>query len=395
MDNKANISSLRYTRVAVSAFFFFQGLCFSNWATRIPDVKTNLGLDDAEWGTVLLMMPIGQVSAMGITTPLITKFGSKSISLIGFLLFAITFVTVSLARDQYSLMVILVLLGLFANLCNLAVNTQAVNLEKLYEKPIMSSIHGSWSIANVVGALVGMLFINIRLSTLQHFVSVASVSLLLILFFTKFLLPKLIDKKIHEQKIAKDKIAKKRPEHFLYLLGIIGFCGLAMEATMVDWGAIYFKSVVEAPENLYSLGFTAFVITMAIGRFVSDKVVEKWGERSFFIMCGLIVIVGALLTFVSPSLITSTLAFMIIGFGIAGISPVVFSVAARKTMVSAQLALTLMFGLSFSGFLLIPPFIGYLSYILDLRTAFTLFIVLGICVVTLASVLRILKKEIR
>lgn len=395
MIDKADVNSLRNIRFAVSAFFFCQGFCFSNWATRIPDIKTGLGLDDASWGAVLLMMPIGQVAAMGVANPLISKFGSRKIAFAAFFCFMAAFLSISLVRNQYLLMIVLILFGLFANTCNLAVNTQAVNIEKLYGRSIMSSIHGSWSVANVVGALIGLLIINLHLNTFQHFLSITVIAGLVAIIAAKYLLSEEDVKEISMNNIIKDSSAKskKRPEYFLFTLGLIGFCGIALEATIADWGAIYFKRIVEAPVNLYTVGFTAFAIMMAVGRFTSDKVVRKFGERRFFQLSGLLVIIGGLLTFLYPGLVTSTVAFMLIGFGIAGISPIVFSVAARKTVISTQMALTLIFGISFTGFLTVPPLIGYISHAVNLRYAFTLILVLGAFVVVLASVINILKNE--
>ena len=51
-------------RLSVSTFYFLQGLVFASWASRIPDIKNALGLNDADLGSVLFAVPVGQMSAM-------------------------------------------------------------------------------------------------------------------------------------------------------------------------------------------------------------------------------------------------------------------------------------------------------------------------------------------
>ena len=132
-------------RKALFSLYFCQGLCFSSWASRIPDIKTYLGLGDAAWGTILLMIPIGQICGMTISGLLISKVGSKRILPIALVGYVLSLLSIGISATEYSLIMSLIVFGFFGNFCNISVNTQGVSLEAVYDKPIMASFHGGWS----------------------------------------------------------------------------------------------------------------------------------------------------------------------------------------------------------------------------------------------------------
>ena len=134
--------SKKQIRIAVSAFFFCQGLCFASWASRIPDLKSTSHLSDAALGSILLALPAGQLLAMPFSGRLVTSFGSKKVLRICAVLYAICLTNIGLATQSWHLALGLFLFGICGNMCNISVNTQAVSAEKIYDRPIMTSFHG-------------------------------------------------------------------------------------------------------------------------------------------------------------------------------------------------------------------------------------------------------------
>ena len=74
---KAKKSYLNRVRLATSLFFFGMGFCFATWASRIPDIKSMLQLSEAELGTLLFALPVGQLIAMPISGKIVTKYGNS------------------------------------------------------------------------------------------------------------------------------------------------------------------------------------------------------------------------------------------------------------------------------------------------------------------------------
>src|SRR3954471_7102670 len=156
-------------RVAVGAFFFLAGLTFSTWASRIPDIKTALGLSEAGLGLVLFALPVGQLLSLPLSAWLSSRYGTKSVMLVAAILYPLTLVLLATAPSIMLLISALFLFGLWANMINIAMNTQAVGVENLYGRSIMASFHGLWSLAGFTGAVLGSFFVSAGFSPLIHF----------------------------------------------------------------------------------------------------------------------------------------------------------------------------------------------------------------------------------
>lgn len=381
---------IRRIRFAVFSFFFLQGLCFSTWASRIPDIKSSLGMDDAAWGTMLLMIPIGQICGMTLSGILITRIGSKRILTVALISYAITLFLIGIVKSEYLLIATLIIYGFFGNFCNIAVNTQGVTLESQYNRPIMSSFHGGWSLASFTGAAIGLLMAVLRLPPSIHFTIIAVTICLGALFNFKYLQPDL--QRDTKNSLSDTQQAKKnKPELFLILLGIVAFCGMAAEGAITDWNGVYLQDVVGVKKHLAPIGLTAYMITMATGRFFMDKAIQKWGRKRVLQYSGTMISLGLFLAVIYPNFIVTIIAFMIVGFGTSGVVPTLYSVAGQKTKISTGMALTIVSSISFMGFLLGPPLIGYISHATNLRYSYAVVAILGICIVWLSSRLKVLK----
>lgn len=377
-------------RLAIFCLYFCTGICFSSWASRIPDIKTALGLGDAAWGTILLMIPIGQICGMTISGLLISKVGSKKILPIALIGYVIALLFIGLSSSEYALIISLIVFGFFGNFCNISVNTQAVSLEATYNKPIMASFHGGWSLAGLTGASVGLLMASLHLLPIYHFCIIGSLVIVTLILNKPFLQPD-----IKKEKDPADIAAKKKnkPETFLFLLGIVAFCGMAAEGAMSDWSGLYLIDVVGTPKHLAPIGLAAYMVTMASGRFLIDKATQKWGRRRVVQAGGILIATGLFAAVAFPHFITVIIAFMIIGFGTAGIVPTIYSIAGQRTRISTSIALTIVSSVSFLGFLMGPPLIGYIASATNLRYSYALIGLFGICIVVLASLIKVFRKE--
>ena len=162
---------------------------------------------------------------------------------------------------------------------------------------------------------------------------------------------------------------------------------------MFDWSGLYFRDVVGASEELVPIGFAAFMITMASGRFVGDKIIQRWGRRRMVQISGILISLGLFTAVAFPHIITTTISFMVIGLGVSSIIPIIYSTAGQKTKISTGMALTIVSSISFFGFLLGPPIIGYISHASNLRYSYALIGIFGICISILGSRLRVFRND--
>ena len=360
-------------------FYFAMGLCFATWASRIPTIKTALNLSDGELGSILFALPVGQLTMMYFSGKLVTKFGSHRILPVAILMYAFSLTNLGLAQNAWQLALGLYFFGICSNLTNISVNTQGVYTEGLFKRTIMSSFHGMWSLAGFTGALVGLGILALGLSTYTHFLIIAFISILLIALNFKFLI-----KAKEPIKTAKKKGFSK-PDKTLVLLGVIGFCSMASEGIMFDWSGVFFKDIVKVPGALVILGYTSFMIMMASGRFFGDKLINRFGRKKVMQISGIMISTGFFTAVAFPYIIPSMIAFMVIGLGVSTIVPTLYSIAGKHPTIPTGEALTAVSSVSFLGFLMGPPIIGYIAELSSLRFSFAFIGIFGVLIAFMVS----------
>lgn len=380
----AKQSYLNRMRLAVSLFYFSMGLTFASWASRIPDIKEALHLSEADLGTVLFAIPVGQLVMMPFSGKIVIKYGSSKTVVLGIIMYILAMVSLGLGTEVWHLMLSLFFFGVFSNFTNISVNTQGILTEGIFRRPIMSAFHGAWSLAGFTGALVGLVMMNFGVNPLYHFAAVAV--LLYINIFANYrhlVKTRPAKPKVQEAESKRSLLPKLNPA--LVWLGVIGFCSMVSEGIMFDWSGVYFKDVVKAPESLVVLGYTSFMIMMASGRFIGDKVTGRFGRKRVLQVSGVLISGGMYLAVLLPYVVPSAIGFMLVGLGVSTVVPGVYSLAGRTPGIEPSEALTAVSSVSFLGFLIGPPVIGYIASAIGLKMSFAVIGVFGIGIAFLVN----------
>lgn len=378
----ANTLSLpvpRIYRIALSIFFFVQGLIFASWASRIPDIKLKFHLNDAELGSLLFALPAGQMAGMALSGYLVSRFGSRLMLLIGVVMYPGMLILLGAAPTLPLLVTALTIFGLCANLINIAANTQAISVEALYRKSIMASFHGLWSLAGFTGGLIGGFMAAHKQTPFVHYCIIFGLTMILALLSGPYLLPRDASRNNKKTSIF------VKPDRNIILLGMITFACMICEGTMFEWSGVYFQQIVHAPAALVGLGFTAFMSTMAGGRFAADYFITRFGVKRMLQISGVTILTGLLTAVILPTLIPTTIGFLLVGLGVASVVPMTYSLAGRSRTIQPGVALAMVSSIGFLGFLLGPPLIGFVAEAFGLRWSFTLIAVLGLGTTLLAG----------
>ncbi|MCY7421501.1 MAG: MFS transporter [Chitinophagaceae bacterium] len=378
MNIALNINTRVY-RIAISAFFFVAGLTFATWASRIPDIKSKLQLSDAALGLILFALPVGQMVSLPLSAALVSRFGSKSLIITGALLYPLSLILLSVSGTGIALAFSLFVFGIWANLLNIAMNTQAVSVENIYGRSIMASFHGVWSMAGFAGALAGTFFVSNSISPLLHFTIICIVTGLVVWAAYRHTVPSDMSETGEKKKLF------VKPDSRILLLGMIAFCCMVCEGAMADWSGVYYQKVVQAPAALTTVGYVAFMGTMATGRFFGDWLVTKFGVTRILQLSGVLIAGGLVTAVLLPNMATATIGFLMVGFGVSSVVPVVFSLAGKSKNMSPGAALASVSTISFLGFLIGPPVIGFVAELTSLRISFLIIALLGFGTTLLAS----------
>lgn len=373
------------TQWSIRGLFFAYGIAFATWASRIPEIKEALGLSDGQLGAILFAMPVGQLLGLQFSGRIAVRFGSHRVTVPGVLVYLAVLVLLGMAARPWHLVVALGIFGLCGNLASTSLQTQGVLAEKQAERPLMGSFHGSWSVGGFCGGLLGLLAAQAEVGPGLHFAAVALVLGCLVPLGRRHL--------VAIAPVRNAPVRSRRFDPVLVQLGLIGFCTMGMEGCMFDWSGVYFREVVHAPVALVPLGYTAFMVTAAFGRFVGDRVVARFGRLRVLQVSGLCASVGLGLSVLLPWLVPATFAFMLVGLSVSNIIPTVYSLAGKSRPEDPANALAGVAQVSFLGFLLAPPVIGGVASYFGLRASFAAVACLGLAVPWLASRASALKGE--
>lgn len=363
---------LRMARLSVVGLFAINGLAFSNWFVRIPAVEEHLGLSTSALGLALLGTAVGPLVTMPLAGMLTPRFGSRRIALVATLGLALATALPGNAPNAIGLFFAMALMGGSSGAMDVAMNAQGVEVERRAGRSLMSSFHGGFSVATIVGAGTGALAARWDVDPGLHLAVVAALLVVATLFVQRGLLDI-----AHERETAGER-ARLRLPRVLWPAAVIGFCGLLAEGSVSDWSGIFLRRELDAGAGFAALGFAVFAVTMSIGRLTGDAVIDRVGARRVIAGSGLLAAVGMATVVVSTAPWVALVGFLVAGLGLAVTAPIAFSAGARVAGVPAGQGIAAVTTVSYLGFLAGPPFIGLLADATSLRASLAGVALLGL-----------------
>ncbi|HYC87051.1 MAG TPA: MFS transporter [Chryseosolibacter sp.] len=363
-------------RIALSAFFFLSGTCFATWTSRIPTIKSNFGFNDAELGTILLFMPISSLIGLPVSGFLVSRYESRKPLIAGFFMAVMSLLFIGLAANTFALIAALCGFAFSTRIFNIAVNTQAITLQKQFDRRINGSFHGLWSTGGIVGVAISTLMVALKVDMTIHLSIVSAVALGSIIFASRFLLR-------NDRATTGNKFILGKPDPYIVYLGLLVFFAAICEGGMFDWSGIYFREIVQV--DIFTLGYLTFMICMALSRFASDAVVERIGMPRTYMLSSALICAGILLSVALPYFWTAMIGFCLVGLGTASVIPMTFALAGASKKYSPGLAISIIATYSIVGMLIGPPMIGYISHALNLRVSFLAFAFAGLMLIPISQ----------
>lgn len=339
-------------RVATAMIFAFNGFLWAAWVPHIPEVKGALHLSDATLGLALLGPGIGSILSMPLVGRAIARWGSPLVTTVMAFATYLVIAGPGLAGNLPSLFLALILWGIATGCLDVSMNAQAVEVEKAYGRPIMSSFHAWWSVGTVAGTGAGILGASLGVSLARQQFAFAIVLALVSVWAVRQFLPD------HpaEEYAEGGRVFELR----LILLGIAGVCALLAEGSAGDWSPIYLHDSLHVGTGHAGLAYQTFTVMMTLGRLLGDRVVAGLGRMRSIGMLAAIGTVGLAVGLVSHSTVGALLGFACLGLGLSVMVPVFFSTAADGPGAAGP-KLALVSSFSYAGFLLGPALIGQIA----------------------------------
>lgn len=364
--------TIQRARLAVLAVFFINGALFANWVSRIPQIQDSLTLSEGQLGLVLLGLSVGVLSALSLVGGWVSRYGSQRVTLAGAVMLCVLLPFLAWMPNAVMLWVNLFLFGMAMSTMDVAMNAQAVEVEELSKKPLMSTFHAAFSVGGFAGAAIGAGMAGQGIAPTMHFLIVAVLFLLFALFVSRYLLAH----QVVDTDEADDTPTFQLPSRALLPLGIVAFAGAVGEGAVADWSGVYLSDIVGTDAGTAALGFAIFSIMMTVGRLSGDYLTTRFSASRIVRMGGFLATVGLVLAIGFATPLFSLIGFGIVGLGLATVVPLAFSAAGRLPEVSASVGIAGVATIGYAGFLAGPPVIGLIAEGTSLQIALMVVVLL-------------------
>jgi MFS family permease len=374
------LSDPRAAQLATRLTFFVAGFGIACWAPLVPFAKQRLGVDDATLGLLLLSLGVGSVASMLAAGLLSARYGSKPVAIVSGIGLALFLPLLTIAPTPLTLALALFAFGAALGSLDVAANIQAIEVERLSKRPLMSGFHAQFSIGGFAGSGVMTLLLALQVEPSHGTLACCVLALVAMIIAA----PRLV-----AGAPAQHGPLLVLPHGAVLLLAALAAIMFLVEGAMLDWSALLLTGSGRLPAAQAGIGYMLFSIAMTAGRLVGDAVVARAGDRLTLLWGGAIAISGFVVLLVVPLVPAALAGFALIGLGASNLVPVLFRRAGAQTAMPVGLAVAAVTTAGYSGVLLGPAAIGFIAQATSLQTAFWILAALLVIVVLSApSVVR-------
>jgi MFS family permease len=373
------MQKIQTARWAVAAMFATNGFVMGAWAPQIPLLLTRHNITNTTLGLLILALGLGAVSAMLFAGRLIQSHGSRRIARAFGLATAPALPLVVFAPDLWLLTPAMALMGALIGCMDVAINANAIEVERRMGRAIMSSSHGFWSLGGFIGGFAGS-YVAALLGAETQALIVACIALLTVLLAG----PHLIVDAPHPSAEKPVPHALFPRDASLWILGFMALFCMVPEGAVLDWAAIYLSRELGSDLFRAGLGFAGFAGAMAVMRFAGDRLRNRFGAVKTLQISGIISAAGLMGGALAPNDITAIASFTFAGLGVANMVPILFSAAGNHPGMAAGAAISTVTMVGYAGILVAPSSIGFIADHIGFRATYAALAVVLLIVTALA-----------
>jgi predicted MFS family arabinose efflux permease len=364
-------------RWASRAQFFCSGFVFATWGVHIPSVKAHYGVDEAQLGLAMLAAGAGALLGLTQASRWIGRCGARTMAGLCGTIYALLLAGLLLMPGYAALLGLLAVFGIVTSMFDVAINTEAAQLELRGEHPLMSGMHGMFSLGGMAGAITGGAALGAGLAPLTHLVLVAAVLALSIASSARWMLPR------EATAFADGDGGFRLPRGALAILGLLAALGLIAEGAIYDWSVLYLQQELGSPQQQAALAYASFSAAMAAARFGGDAMRARFSPSLLLRASALLAAGSMTLVLLTGTPWVALAGFAGVGIGFANVVPILFAASARVPGVEPARGIAAVSAAAYLGFMAGPPVIGFLAQTSSLTRA--LYLVVAFAVALAAS----------
>ena len=366
----------------MAGLFFLNGYVIGNWAPKIPEIGQRLAISESQIGIILFAFGLGAITGLPLAGVYISRFGSRLLSLLGAFLSSFILLALSLVPSFEIAIGVGFCFGLFLGGMDVAMNANAVSVEKKLKRPIMSASHGYWSLGGLIGgATGGWLIAEVGPVGQALWVAAAGMVIWISCFFNA------MEDADGDSETGGAKFRFPR-QAIVYVVGIVALMSMVPEGSVLDWAALYLIQERGADIATSGFAFAAFSLSMAVMRFFGDGLRARFGPVLLFRLSAAIAGIGMLAAALAPFPWLVIVSFCISGFGMANLLPIALSTAGNLPGMKQGVGLSIVTTLAYSGYIFVPTIIGFIAERTGFVPIYVGLAVLFIAVFALAGITR-------
>jgi len=359
---------LRAAHAALAFAFLALGVIDGTWAARLPAIQDALNLDSGQLGIVIFAGSIAATLSLPVAGWLTSRRGSGGPTQLGVFVAALGLTLAAFAPGLATLAPAACVMGAGVGILDVSANAHGVTLEERAERPLLSALHGSWSIGLLTGSAVAAVAAAAGVGPKEQFPAVAAI----VVGAAVIVLPRLLPG--HED-VASDTAHFALPHGSLALPAFLTFLSIFVETATMTWSSVFLAGPVNASAAVAAGGVVAYSIAMAIARFGGDRLTVRWGVAGLARRGGLLSAGGMLLALVTRAPVPALLGLACVGAGCAAIVPALFRLAANAPGVSSGAGIAAVATMGYLGGVSNGPAIGFLARGVGLTKALGLVVV--------------------
>lgn len=357
-------------RLSTRFSFFGLGFATAAWAPLIPFAQQRLHFNHADFGLLLLCSGLGAMLAMPATGKIVQRIGCRVPIGFALLLLAVLLPSLSLWTTPLMMAITLFLFGTAAGSLGVALNIQAVVVEKNSLKSLMSGFHGMASLGGLAGVLTITALLALSISSVMSAFAVSLLLVIIIFLSVPYSIKSVENTSLEASSKVKNSIRQRLPQPLIILIGIACFIIFMTEGAAMDWSGIYLTQQYGVNTAFAGLAYTFFAIAMTTGRFTGHYLIRYFGEKKLLTNSAICATLGLALVSIAPHWWLVLVGYTLVGTGCSNIVPIMFSRAGRQTVMPSAVALSCVSTLAYTGILVGPAFIGMIGELIGLKTVF-------------------------
>lgn len=357
-------------RLSTRFSFFGLGFATAAWAPLIPFAQQRLHFNHADFGLLLLCSGLGAMLAMPATGKIVQRIGCRVPIGFALLLLAVLLPSLSLWTTPLMMAITLFLFGTAAGSLGVALNIQAVVVEKNSLKSLMSGFHGMASLGGLAGVLTITALLALSISSVMSAFAVSLLLVIIIFLSVPYSIKAVENTSLEASSKVKKSIRQRLPQPLIILIGIACFIIFMVEGAAMDWSGIYLTQQYGVNTAFAGLAYTFFAIAMTTGRFTGHYLIRYFGEKKLLTYSAICATLGLALVSIAPHWWLVLVGYTLVGTGCSNIVPIMFSRAGRQTVMPSAVALSCVSTLAYTGILVGPAFIGMIGELIGLKTVF-------------------------